>query len=566
MTSRVLRALRALNPHPEPEASDGTGLDPSAEALMARIAASDPAPRPAAPRGRRARRGTTGAVALAALVLAGGALAAVRWGVADLPPAGDGGGPEAFVLPATDILPGGYERTRPPAIDELPVRPSLLFPADVGHAEAVRRYFAARVRGAILPPGVELAAPLPEGKAVLVREDGRVALDPAAPLGYVPATGLVRTLSGEPRGADPIARCQLLLGLDDPRSPACDAPGPAETTWVREGVDGRWLPSENPGLPEQIVGTTELSVLDRPATPADRLPARVLARLSGRDGHRRADPASVRLATEVGGQRLFVVPIGPDGVCLVVSNPDRSQGSTCGARSTLTDRGAIALSGSDDGVRYHYAALVGDGFDTATTDGGLTVPITGNAFALDLSPGVETITVSGRAGRFELDLLGHGPGSIPGHVRGTNIPLSAVRAQARRVVTIRLSDGTSQGITVAPSRDGGRCAWSHTFSTCDPRPRIPYDVVTLGFISGLPGVPVVYSGELAPAVAAVAVRYADGRSERLQITEGWVLHEFPPQRLTLATMPVAVTTFDHAGVALVRQELDLAPIVRQRTR
>ena len=177
-----------------------------------------------------------------ALVIGGGALAAA-WSLGDVPAFGRD--PEqAFVAPRTDILPGGYERSRPTRMAELPSRPSLRCPKGTTYTQAIAAYFAARQRGEVVPPGAELAAPLPDGKVVLV-EGGRVSLDPAAPIGFNPATGLVGVLSAAPAGPIAIARCEVLLG-DDPDSGSCG--DGTRLRFISEGVAGRWLPSEVGGI------------------------------------------------------------------------------------------------------------------------------------------------------------------------------------------------------------------------------------------------------------------------------------------------------------------------------
>lgn len=99
---------------------------------------------------------------------------------------------------------------------------------------------------------------------------------------------------------------------------------------------------------------------------------------------------------------------------------------------------------------------------------------------------------------------------------------------------------------------------------CSRHTRIPIDVVTAGFSAGGPGVPVILSGQFAPEVGALELRYSDGSSTRLVPREGWVLYEVPADHLTAARMPAALTTVDRQGVALATQKLHFAPIVRQR--
>lgn len=116
-----------------------------------------------------------------------------RWQATDLP--AHGRGTDAFVAARRLELPGGRVRIGPPRFDELPARPGLLFPAGVRYRDAVEAYYLAREAVRELPNGVELVTPLPAGKVLELREDGRLVLDPAAPLGYDTQTGDVLTPS-----------------------------------------------------------------------------------------------------------------------------------------------------------------------------------------------------------------------------------------------------------------------------------------------------------------------------------------------------------------------------------
>ncbi|MDX6645525.1 MAG: hypothetical protein QOK40_1252, partial [Miltoncostaeaceae bacterium] len=255
------------------------------------------------PRLLRGRRRTGLAIAVACLVVAGGALAAVRWTTADVPAGGRG--VYAFALPRTDILPGGYARTRPPRISELPMRPALLFPAGTSYATAIRDYYAVRERRGIVPAGVTLTDPLPGGKVVRVLEDGRIALDPAAPVGYDLWTGLVSGLLRAPDGtfAPSLPRCQVILPSDDPSAPADCLGNPNRAPYVRAEGE-RWVASPTPVTPPtQIVGTTDLSVLARARTSEDVLPAPLRWRSASMRGHE-LQPDDARLALRTGGLRV----------------------------------------------------------------------------------------------------------------------------------------------------------------------------------------------------------------------------------------------------------------------
>lgn len=158
----------------------------------------------------------------------------------------------AFAAPDTSLNPAGFVQEQLPRFAELPRRPALIFPAGIGYRTAVRQYYEARQRGMELPAGAALGEQLPPGKVLQRLADGRLALDPAAPLGYDLASGRVTeptyTLPGHltpqeldalfaearrngwvlPRGAELIAgtlpRCQVVLE-DAMPNPACGAPG-----------------------------------------------------------------------------------------------------------------------------------------------------------------------------------------------------------------------------------------------------------------------------------------------------------------------------------------------------
>ena len=495
--------------------------------------------------------------AAVALVVAGGALAASHWSVTDLPPFGDGDR-EAFVLPATDILPGGYERTRTPRYADLPARPSLLFPAGVTYSQALERYIAARARGKILPAGVVLADPLPAGKVVLV-SNGRVRLDPAAPLGYSATTGLVNVSYGPKSGVPPIARCQLLLRLDDPDSPACDAPG-KERTYVREGVNGRWIPSQNEeALADPLVpASSQLSVIDHPTTPIFRLTRDKAPQFRGS-----AKPllAQARLALRTDQVTLVAVPATNHGLCLMALGR-RGSTWTCGARASMFSRGAVLLSGRSGGGRLRINGFVGDGITDVRANDGTTASVVHNAFTMAPDDSASRFTFSGPVGSFTV--------TQPTAAQGP--PQSPDRSRERELVGIDLVAGGRASIRIAPNQGGGLCNWvyikgrSRSHGCVAANAAIPYDVVTGGLYPGGAGYPFVYAGQFAPQVGAVEMEFADGTVARLPLTEGFVLYEIPSSRIdSRSRWPVTVTTFDRSGVALVRNPLrDFATIVRQQ--
>ena len=94
--------------------------------------------------------------------------------------------------PALDGAPwlsGGAEQT----IREVPPRPSLVFPAGTGYAEALQRFYDAVSREGRLPAGTHLGAPLPAGRVVSLPAGPTdpLRLDLRAPFGYLVPSGTV---------------------------------------------------------------------------------------------------------------------------------------------------------------------------------------------------------------------------------------------------------------------------------------------------------------------------------------------------------------------------------------
>jgi hypothetical protein len=549
MTTDLDGRLRAAGtPLPAP----GEAATRSARAAM--HAALDAAPWAAdAPPRRPWRRARPLLLAAAiAVAVAGGALAATGWSVHDLPPFGDGGR-DAFVLPATDVLPGGYERTRPPRYADLPERPSLRFPAGATYTEALTAYGAARAAGRVLPPGAVLDDPLPAGKVVLVRDDGRVAIDPAAPFGWSPTTGLVVTLPGQFDGHPiAIARCQLLIGLDDPGSPACDAPG--ARAYVREGVAGRWIPSPNEEEVADILppGSTQLSLLDDPDVPAVPLHELELGHLRA-PGAATPRPTRARLALDAGGVRLIVISFDGDRLCFVAQVAREGASGSCGPRSSFLSRGAQLTGGRFMSGPLRVSGLVGDGIDTVRTDDGRAVPVRNNVFTLSPADGVRNLTFSGPVGTF----------SLP-YDTGADKPkrFTPDRRREREVVGVDLRGGGHASVRVAPNRGGGQCQWvyvnGHVRSTGCTRPGDPplqYDIVTGGFIRRIDRVSNLFEGQFAPQVGSVEIGYADGDATRLEPTEGFVMFEVPEAHMHPARRAVSITTYDRRGAALARADV-----------
>lgn len=396
---QVLTRVRLANPVASPVTpATGRRVDALLEAILSD---TDEAARPiAVPQPVKRPRHTRRLLAIGlvgATVIAGVAYGAVRWTEGDLPAAGRG--PSAFVLPSTDILPGGAESRRPPLFAELPVRPAIAFPVGVGYRDAVVAYYESRQAGEALPEGATLVDPLPAGKVVRVA-GGQVALDPAAPVGYDLSTGLVRLFPDAPPSSIPapvLPRCQVLLGTGDAVAEDCPS-APARVPQVQER-GGSWQPAgivTVTAAPAPL--TTTVSLLSRPITPADAVPEiwrdPVVFPQFAQFG---ADLDGARLALERAGSRVFVIPASDESVCLVVEDPVGS-GTTCAPLSNLAVDGAILTTAVNDDGTTTYSALVADGWIRAEASDGRKVAVADNFLSLTSTEEDLRITLVG-AGR-----------------------------------------------------------------------------------------------------------------------------------------------------------------------
>lgn len=109
----TLKRLRRANPIGEPPAD--LADRPAARTLRSSIVQLEQdGPTPVARRSRRRRQRGLALALVGAVAVAGVAYGAVRWSEDDLPAAGSGR--DAFVLPETTLLPGGYTSTRAPCM------------------------------------------------------------------------------------------------------------------------------------------------------------------------------------------------------------------------------------------------------------------------------------------------------------------------------------------------------------------------------------------------------------------------------------------------------------------
>lgn len=139
----------------------------------------------------------------------------------------------------------------------------------------------------------------------------------------------------------------------------------------------------------------QLSVLNRPATAADQLPAAVA---TSRLASHLAGPNSARRAFAQAGTSVYVAAGSGNADCLIVTN------SQFAADCADLSAGAIYLTAPQtDGTMDVYAA-VPDGYTTASA-GGLTADVQNNAVWLHAVPlTASTLHLDGPNGSRDIDL------------------------------------------------------------------------------------------------------------------------------------------------------------------
>lgn len=168
------------------------------EDLEDRLVAASRSWLPAAPRRRPKRRRLVLMIA-AGLALGGGAAGAVTL----LDPLGGvsvpASEPALRAIEHSELLSRAPWLRQPagaPLLDEAPRLPALLFPPGTEYQEALQALFSAVVEKGSLPPGTELAEPLPRGVVWAPGEAGEpAALDLRAPWGFTLPEGRIRTPS-----------------------------------------------------------------------------------------------------------------------------------------------------------------------------------------------------------------------------------------------------------------------------------------------------------------------------------------------------------------------------------
>lgn len=168
------------------------------EDLEERLVAASRAWLPAAPR-RRAKRRRLVLLIAAGLAVGGSAAGAVTL----LDPLGGlsvpASAPALEAIDRSEVLTRAPWLRQPagaPVLDQAPRLPSLLFPPGTRYEEALAALFSAVVEDGELPPGTELAEPLPRGVVWAPGAPGEpAALDLRAPWGFTLPEGRIRAPS-----------------------------------------------------------------------------------------------------------------------------------------------------------------------------------------------------------------------------------------------------------------------------------------------------------------------------------------------------------------------------------
>lgn len=151
------------------------------------------------------------------------------------------------------------------------------------------------------------------------------------------------------------------------------------------------------------VSNAKISLLDRPATQADRLPESVT---SSPLVDSFPDPSAARLAFDSDGRQIYVVPGAGDSLCrVVVTGTGLSQRvvTGCPSRELVLEDPPVLTYQEDEGAAVLAVAVVPDGYDSATTTEG-TSPIKNNVVSAVLKPGTSSIDITGPAGEKTLSI------------------------------------------------------------------------------------------------------------------------------------------------------------------
>jgi len=133
----------------------------------------------------------------------------------------------------------------------------------------------------------------------------------------------------------------------------------------------------------------------------------------------------------------------------------------------------------------------------------------------------------------------------------TSLPARALVKRARKVIEIRMENGTRRAAWVMPASDGEQCYVFGGGSGCTIRGVKPHP---LG--AGLQGGPtVLLAGLVRPDVAVYELRYQDGTVERLEPVEGFILHEITSDHYPRGHRLEHIRALDGDGDVLAQQNI-----------
>jgi len=131
------------------------------------------------------------------------------------------------------------------------------------------------------------------------------------------------------------------------------------------------------------------------------------------------------------------------------------------------------------------------------------------------------------------------------------VPPNAVVERARKVIDFGSQNGGRVTLWLIPRQDGRYCYAYNRGGGCPPR---ALDVTMAAGLQGGPSV--LFSGQVRPQVAAVELRYEDGKVERLKPIEGFVLYEIPSTHYPRGSRLEVAVAIDENGRVLESQQFD----------
>jgi len=195
-----------------------------------------------------------------------------------------------------------------------------------------------------------------------------------------------------------------------------------------------WVGGGGDDAPPAPTGASvEISVLTRPRTAADALPAWVRGQDALRDA--KARPATSRRADDLGDRALFVVRTASGGVCLVdaVTGPTAATpnpgGINCQPRAAMKRSFLVTkLDGGSDPRGLTAIGVVPDGF-TRVTSGTSETDVHDNVFVLRGADASLPVIADGPAGR-RVETLGVIPTYAPAPDARDRLPVAALGPDA----------------------------------------------------------------------------------------------------------------------------------------